>query len=119
MIGSGDYDLPAADHIGLFVITFPTPPSYTASSVSCKSGEIVTSGFMAHKAIATVLQNSHETAWQGIMTTPTSGHDSSEFLHAPETWTAAYIEHEVNFYAEPANARLAQDSRLVYPSSSH
>ena len=56
MVRSGDYDLPADDHIGLFVITFPTPPSYTASSVSCKSGEIVTSGSMAHKAIATVLQ---------------------------------------------------------------
>lgn len=28
------YGLPADDHIGLFVTTFPTPPSYTASSVS-------------------------------------------------------------------------------------
>lgn len=55
-VRSGDYDLPADDHNGLFVTTFPTPPSYTASSVSCKSGEMVTSGSMAHKAIATVLQ---------------------------------------------------------------
>lgn len=49
------HSLPDDDQPGLSVLTLPTPPSYTPSRVSWRSGEIVTSDSIAQSATATVL----------------------------------------------------------------